>query len=124
MRSRFARAVVLFALIFSVGLHWFLLQSVAWVGMFARFSQEAPFREAINRTFDGKSPCCVCKFVQEGRDSEQGQEWQKLQVKLDYWLGIGDTPLYAPDPLPPPQCGESFTTSRAEMPPTPPPRLA
>jgi hypothetical protein len=46
MPVRLLKLPVVLALMVSIGLHWALLQSVAWVGMVVRYSRRLPF------------PCC------------------------------------------------------------------
>ena len=53
MRAAFRFATVL-VLVLSLGLHWALLQSIAWVGMIASYSRVASLAEALSKTFDGK----------------------------------------------------------------------
>ena len=59
------------ALACSVGLHWSFLQSFAWTTMLVDNLAIAPLSTAIQRTFDGKHPCALCKAVAEGRQSEK-----------------------------------------------------
>jgi len=58
------------ALACSIGLHWDVLQSVAWVSMLAHNLRSLPVREAVTRTFDGKHPCVLCKAVAAGKKTE------------------------------------------------------
>jgi hypothetical protein len=71
--NRLKRPVVALVLVLCVGLHWPLLQSVAWMSMLVSYSREAGFEQAISNTFDGKHPCKICKLVQEGKKAEQHQ---------------------------------------------------
>lgn len=61
-------------LVLTLGLHWALLQSVAWTGMIISYSQDNSLREAVSMTFDGQHPCRLCKAIQQGRTEEQQQE--------------------------------------------------
>lgn len=58
----------------SLGLHWALLQSVAWTGMFIRFSRQFNVVEALQKTFDGHHPCSLCKFVQATDRNSQSSD--------------------------------------------------
>jgi hypothetical protein len=120
--SRVVQWLAVVALTFALGGHWAVLQSVAWVTMVAGYSQTAPLKAALVKTFDGKHPCPICKFVAKGKKSEQKQEMQKLLTKLDFFLASVPTGLFPP--VPDALC---FTTSpsaaaRGDAPPTPPPR--
>ena len=59
------------ALACSVGLHWEILQSLAWVKMVVSYSSAAPLKEALQKTFDGKHPCSLCNEIAKGRQSEK-----------------------------------------------------
>jgi hypothetical protein len=126
VRHKFAQAAVALSLILTVGGHWFFLQSVAWVGMFAKFSQSCSVTEAFVKTFNGRNPCKLCLVVQEGKKSGQKQETIKVETKLDLFLldrnaiwvrpGFGNFELTLPF--------SDLAFARSERPPTPPPRLA
>src|SRR5690348_13071416 len=77
---------LVFALILALGGHWALLQSVAWVGMTIENSRGLPLKEALIKTFDGKHPCSLCKFVAEGKKSEKKPQAQTLTTKLDLFF--------------------------------------
>ena len=57
-----------------LGGHWFALQSVAWVTMVLDNSQEASLGEALEKTFDGKHPCPLCKAVAAGQEEEEERQ--------------------------------------------------
>ena len=61
--------MVVLALALSLGVHWNLLQSVAWIRMLVAYSQQADFREALAKTFGGDHPCQICKFVQDAKSA-------------------------------------------------------
>ena len=69
--TRLTRLLVVLTLTLSLGAHWVLLQSVAWMGMVVHYSQNATVTEALSKTFDGQHPCKLCKFVKEGKQSEK-----------------------------------------------------
>ena len=109
-------------LIFSIGGHWTLLQSGAWIGMFISFSQSDSVAEAVAKTFDGNHPCKMCKFVTEGKKAEKKHEHQLSKLKIDFFLTQSDFVLWNP----------AFREERIRLalvgseqsysPPTPPPR--
>ncbi len=55
----------------SLGLHWGVLQSVAWATMLARQLQTQPVRVALQVTFDGRHPCGLCCFVRQARAAQK-----------------------------------------------------
>jgi hypothetical protein len=123
MGLRLSKIALILALISSVGCHWAVLQSVAWVGMAISYSHSAPIGEALVKTFDGNHPCSVCKFVAEGKKSQDKQETWKPLHKLDLfspcqYLSLEPIAQY-------PLAGSSIAefVQRPEFPPTPPPRV-
>ncbi len=115
--------MLVLALSLSLGLHWAVLQSVAWVGMVVNYSQFGPLTEALAKTFDGKHPCSLCKLVDAGKQTEQKQELQKTSAKVEYFFVSSAVMLHAPvlDALP--AISFRFTATRGESPPSPPPRI-
>ncbi|MDZ4402313.1 hypothetical protein [Prosthecobacter sp.] len=121
---RIARLVVVGAICLSLGMHWALLQGIAWTGMLISFASEGTVIEAVEKTFDGQHGCALCAKVKEGRDSNQKQPQQAGQSlkKIDAVL-VEVTRLVAP-------AGERISfamirelmVKRNEMPETPPPR--
>ncbi|MEQ2008463.1 MAG: hypothetical protein ABMA26_16915, partial [Limisphaerales bacterium] len=81
--KRAAKVAVILAVALSIGLHWALLQSVAWTGMFVSFAQQTTFQEAFTKTFSGKNPCRLCKLVREGQQSEKQQQSLLPLVKIE-----------------------------------------
>ncbi len=84
--AHLSKWLLVLTLTFSLGVHWMLVQSVAWAGMIVSYSQQSSFAEALGKTFDGKHPCCLCKLVQQGKASEKKQGMQKPETKLDKQL--------------------------------------
>jgi len=82
--ARFGKFIVVVALITTTGLHWAVLQSVAWTTMLADNLRTQSLTEAVTHTFDGEHPCCLCKAIAAGRKSEQKKEFtaplQKLEI--------------------------------------------
>ena len=111
-----------------LGLHWSLLQTVAWVGMAVQFSKTDTLTTALGKTFDGKHPCSLCKIVQNGReksDSPKQASTGKVEIKnLSLWqneLSPAQPTLLItlcyPD-------ADASVAPRADAPPTPPPPLS
>ncbi len=121
---RIARLVVVGAICLSLGMHWALLQGIAWTGMLISFASEGAVMEAVQKTFDGQHGCALCHKVKEGRTSnhelpqQTGQSMQKINAVL-----VEITTLVAP-------VGEKISfamlrgmmVKRNELPETPPPR--
>ena len=125
MRYRAGHFLIVLLLIVSVGGHWAFLQSVAWVTMVIDYSKDAPLSVAVEKTFDGKHPCHLCKIVKHGKETEQKQDASKLKLKVDSWL-LERGVAFESAPLAPQQISfaEILFNTRGETPPVPPPRFA
>jgi hypothetical protein len=120
------KVVAVSILVFALGLHWALLQSVAWTGMLISYSRNASLRSAVTRTFDGEHPCPLCKAVKKGRAEEkkQAQEQLKPGSKLDFGLVWHAAQFRFDSARAPAVAGEFRALARAESPPKPRPRSA
>ena len=81
MLARFGKFIVVVALVTTTGLHWAMLQSVAWTTMLADNLRTQSLTEAVTHTFDGKHPCCLCKAIAAGKKSEQKKEFTAPNCK-------------------------------------------
>jgi hypothetical protein len=80
------RAIVAVVLALSIGVQWPLLQSIAWLNMLVTFSAQEGIQQAVTKTFDGKHPCKLCKFVNEGKQAEKKKDTQHSLKKFDPML--------------------------------------
>lgn len=135
MPSRISRLLVTLMLCVSIGLHWGLLQTVAWVSMLADYTgKTGSIVEAASMTFDGEHACPLCRAIAEGKAKEEGRTKQggedQKSVKKDAGkLVIIDSDSFAFRA--PAEVHEGIPCSlslfRAEWqtaPPLPPPRVA
>jgi hypothetical protein len=110
-------------LVLSLGLHWALLQTIAWTGMLIIYSRDGSFQDALVKSFDGQHPCALCKMVQTGREEERTQEQQvKPGFKLDpgvIWQPVEYAFFFSQRAFP--LCN-FIGLSRADQPPKPRPR--
>lgn len=125
-----ARRMIVLLVCLSLGMHWVVLQGIAWTGMFIAFAREGAVMEAVEKTFDGEHACALCQKVKEGRESsgstqpQQGGQGQGKLAKIDAVL------VAAVRLVPPAAMLMTFAPSRAvliqrnELPETPPPRRA
>ena len=116
------RFTTVLVLVFSLGLHWAVLQTVAWTGMMFSYSRQASFTQAVSKTFDGKHPCCLCTAIQKSRAEEKNQERVKPVVKLDLgpvWQGTEFDFRCAREPIP---STDPAAPARSDEPPKPRPR--
>jgi hypothetical protein len=113
-------------LVLALGLHWALLQTVAWTGMLITYAHDGSFREAVAKTFDGKHPCPLCKIINEGRALGKGQELQPVKhgFELDPGVIWQATEFDFTCDVPPVSAPDSFAVAHTDEPPKPPPRGA
>ena len=124
VRQPWHKWVLVMLLIFSIGGHWLILQSGAWVGMFLSFSRTDSVEEAVVKTFDGKHPCKVCKFVSAEKKTEKKHDHQLSKVKIDYFLADNGQYSWDPDWSPLQFHWISGGSERNYSPPKPPPRYS
>jgi hypothetical protein len=67
-----------------LGAHWALLQTIAWTTMLADNLHSDLFCDAVAKTFDGRHPCCLCKVIVAGKQSEKKSEFSFQQQKLEF----------------------------------------
>jgi hypothetical protein len=109
-------------LLASAGGGWALLQTAAWTGMVIRFSESTTLKDALNKTFDGEHPCCLCKAIAAAKKSEKKAP-ASLELKKLEFLRAEAGAVLPPGPgnerVPSPAFSAESLTQR---PPTPPPR--
>jgi hypothetical protein len=111
------------ALCCAIGLHWIVLQSLAWTTMIIDYSKRAPLCQAITQTFDGAHPCSLCHVVNTAKNSEKKSDLQSLTPKIDIICvarAISLLPRFAPFEYP---VSDFSSSERRHSPPVPPPRL-
>jgi hypothetical protein len=120
--SRLPKFAVAAALACSIGLHWAFFQSVAWVGMVVNYSQDAPLKEALVKTFDGKHPCSLCKEIAKGKQSEKKSESAPAGKKLEFLYSAAAFVFAAPSYGWQTFWPDVSMCSLTHSPPVPPPR--
>jgi len=119
---RLSKLLLVLALACSIGLHWTLLQAVAWTGMIASYSRTTTFAEALGKTFDGQHPCKLCREIAQGKRSEKKPEYKVELSKLGFPRGSVKFVFHPPSS----NCGVRPVDVRADLlthaPPVPPPR--
>jgi hypothetical protein len=111
-------------LVFSLGAHWAILQSVAWASMFVTYSRSGSICEALIKTFDGQHPCALCIFVAAGKKADDQTARQVIQApQLDLFVQT-PAPILLLETTEPPMCPFlEHWNPRSERPPSPPPRI-
>jgi hypothetical protein len=120
--SRLSKLAVVAALAGSLGLHWGLLQSVAWLGMVVSYSQDQSLGAAMVKTFDGNHPCALCKEIAKGRQSEKRPESATALKKFEFSYSVAAFVFAAPSQYWEIRWPQEWCAVRAQAPPVPPPR--
>jgi len=81
---KFGQLLMIFAVLTANGTHWLAFQSVAWTAMLAENLQNTSLQRAIQRTFDGRHPCCLCKEIAKDKQSEKKSDIQVDLKKFDF----------------------------------------
>ena len=126
--SRLSQTLVVAALVVSIGLHWAVLQSAAWVGMAVAYTVEkGSLSEGLSDTFDGEHPCPLCKAVKKGAEAEQkshdGQPPPSKTKEMKLTLALVSVPKFVFSPSEPQHwiMTSSQLKTRQEPPVIPPP---
>lgn len=123
-----ARTLLVAALMISIGLHWVVLQSAAWVGMAVAYSMDTgSVIQGISDTFDGEHPCPLCQAVNEGIQKSSGENSsipQKKGSDFKICLGLVSVPQFIFAYVPPMVWirTSNVAESRSKTPDAPPPR--
>lgn len=125
MKHRHNQAVTAVILALTLGWHWTVLQSVAWVSMAFKYSRDGTFATALSKTFDGRHPCALCHWVEQGKKSERQHPQGLAQAeKYDLFLDSASAYYFLPLGLTLTLLREPAGGARVEPPPLPPPRAA
>jgi hypothetical protein len=81
---KFGQVLMIVAMLMATGTHWLAFQSFAWTTMLAENLHTSSWQRAIQRTFDGKHPCCLCKQIAKDKQSEKKSDAQLEVKKLDF----------------------------------------
>lgn len=122
--AKLSKLTLVLALMFSIGVHWSLLQSAAWIGMVVTYSSEGSFTEAVSKTFDGSHPCQLCKLVEHGQGSADGVDLKKSDSKADVCVVSENTHGFPQPPAGFFVPSADFLSAFVPLPPVPPPRVA
>lgn len=122
MFVRSGKFLVVFALVLSTGLHWAALQTVAWGTMLAANLTTSSFADAVSDTFDGEHPCCLCKAIKSGKESEKKSEAVAPVLKMEFPLIAERFLLIAPRAFQPFVAKKFSADTFTSKPPVPPPR--
>lgn len=101
-----ARAILTLLVMLGIGLHWVLIQGVAWVGMAVSYSyQDGSIASGLAKTFDGAHPCAICNAVKKGIEGEQEKAPSIPPTKLKQLVYIIGKEMELLKPEQPPVAG-------------------
>jgi hypothetical protein len=121
---RLAKLILVLVLACSLGLHWVVLQSLAWSSMLADNLRHDSLAQAVTHTFDGQHPCCLCKAIAAGKKSEKKREFAPSFKTLEFPPAPEELALTSPAHFALPTAADIMARTFSENPPTPPPRPA
>jgi hypothetical protein len=120
------KIITVLLLVLTLGLHWTLLQTIAWTGMIVSYSRDASLSEAVSKTFDGQHPCCMCKVIKQARAEERQQQKQESKPDNKTKLALPETAFRLISPASESELPsvDQWATARNYEPPKPRPRAA
>jgi hypothetical protein len=120
--SRLPKILLVLALASSIGLHWAFFQTLAWAQMVISYSQNASLTEALEKTFDGKHPCKLCKNIAESKRSEKKSDSDLDLKKFEFSFVESEFVFSAPAFLDRSRSSNDSASTIGHTPPVPPPR--
>lgn len=117
------RVLLVVALSLAIGLHWLVLQWVAWTAMVVKYSKQQSLGVAICQTFDGDHPCSLCHVVNKGKNSEKKSDVQPASQRIDMICSTRSFRLWAPFARVDYRLADIFACPTGKSPPVPPPRF-
>lgn len=122
MFRKLGYALMIVAVLTATGTHWLAFQSVAWTTMLAENLQTSSLQRALQRTFDGKHPCCLCKEIAKDKQTEKKSDVQVESKKLDFSHNHSEFVFCAPSHFYEVRAAHDPAVSLAEPPSLPPPK--
>ncbi len=119
---KLGQVLMIVAVLSATGTHWLAFQSVAWTAMLAENLQDSSFERALQRTFDGKHPCCLCKEIAKDKQLEKKSDVQNELKKLDFSHSHFAFVFCAPSHFYEVRSANNTALSLAEPPSLPPPK--
>jgi hypothetical protein len=123
MAARCGKVLIIIALVATTGLHWAAFQSLAWASMLASNLRTEPVSIAVQNTFDGEHPCCLCKAIAAGKKTQKKSEAALASIRIEFPPVVVDGAMIAPAHFPGFPRIDLWAPSTRLEPPTPPPRL-
>ena len=122
MLARAGKILTVIALVTTVGLHWTLLQTIAWTGMLADHLCNESISQAVSNTFDGQHLCPLCRAIAAAKKSEKKNEAATFTIKFEFPPANEAVSLPIPPSLPRIASVNLVLELCPQKPPVPPPR--
>jgi hypothetical protein len=119
---KFGQVLMIVAVLTATGTHWLAFQSVAWTAMLAENLQTSSFQRALQRTFDGRHPCCLCREIAKDKQSEKKSDVQVEIKKFDFSHNRFEFVFCAPSDFYEVHAAKNKITSLTRAPALPPPK--
>ena len=119
---KLGQVLMIVAVLSATGTHWLAFQSVAWTAMLAENLQNSSFERALQRTFDGKHQCCLCREIAKDKQSEKKSDAQTELKKLDFSLTDFEVTFCPPSAFYELHAANNSAASLTRAPSVPPPR--
>jgi hypothetical protein len=119
---RLGYVLMIVAVLAANGTHWMIFQSIAWTTMLADNLHTVSLSEAIVHTFDGKHPCCLCKEIAKGKQSEKKSDFQVELKRPDFSYSNSDLIFSPPSEFRELRAGNETGPSLTRSPAVPPPK--
>jgi len=120
--ARSGKLLIVLSLVLTTGLHWAALQTVAWTAMLASHLRCESLTQAVDNTFDGRHPCCLCKAIDAAKKSQKNAEAVSPVLKMEFPPMVQAFILIPPAQSKLIQPQNAFAESFSLQPPVPPPR--
>jgi hypothetical protein len=95
---------------------------MAWLGMVVSYSQAAPLSEALEKTFDGRHPCCLCKEIAKARQTDKKPESVSTTKRFEFSYSSTTFVFLAPSFFWELIYADDSSPNVTRTPPVPPPR--
>jgi len=127
VHRRLPLVLTLVAWLLASGTQWDVVQSVAWLRMFAENARVLPLGAAVARTFSPEGRCELCGIVASAKQQREqaGDTVPGGQADQRFLLLAGspqDVVIVAPESSPWVRTEPRFASARRAAPPLPPPR--
>jgi hypothetical protein len=119
---KLGQILMIIAVLTATGTHWLAFQSVAWTTMLAENLQKSSFQRALQCTFDGKHPCCLCREIARDKQSQKKSDVQLEIKKLDFSHNRFEFVFCVPSDFYEVRAGENEIASLTRAPALPPPK--